>query len=230
MSRITNLNRKSVFGVAVVLAFVLGTSVVPWPREQARAATDVQVSIEQFGRYIEDWSEPEGYFDTDNFISNETSYLHVIDQLRQRVLPGGVYLGVGPDQNFSYIVHTRPALAIVVDIRRQNMLQHLLYKALFELSASRAEFLAMVFSCETPRIDSRAGLRELLTAIRRSAASETRYRANLAAVRERLKTIGLTLTNDDVKKIEYVYRTLYEEGLDLRFSSIGRNNAANYPN
>ncbi len=32
-----------------------------------------------------------------------------------------------------------------------------------------------------------------------------------------------------MQKIEYVYRTLHEEGLDLRFSSIGRNNASNYP-
>src|SRR5687768_1154549 len=119
----------------------------PIEQQRAAAAAEVPIPRAQFAAYIEELSEPEGYFDTDNFISNETSYLHIIDELHKKVLPGGVYLGVGPDQNFSYIVHTRPALAIVVDIRRQNMLQHLLYKALFELSASRAEFLAMVFSC-----------------------------------------------------------------------------------
>ena len=46
-------------------------------------------------------SEASGFFDTDNLISNERTYLHVIGALRR--LEGGAYLGVGPDQNFSYI-------------------------------------------------------------------------------------------------------------------------------
>jgi hypothetical protein len=194
------------------------------------AAADVQVSRSQFAQYIDDFSEPDGYFDTDNFISNETSYLHVIPDLRRRVKPGFVYLGVGPDQNFSYIVHTQPSLAIIVDIRRQNMLQHLLYKALFDLSSSRAEYLALLFSRETPKVDSRAPLRDVLGAVRSAASSPARFRANYAAVRGRLLQVyGLKLSDDDLKKVEYVYQSLYEEGLDLRFSSIGRNNAANYP-
>ena len=194
------------------------------------AAADIQVSRSQFAQYIDDLSEPEGYFDTDNFISNETSYLHVIPDLRRQVKPGFVYLGVGPDQNFSYIVHTQPSLAIITDIRRQNMLQHLLYKALFDLSGSRAEYLAMLFSRELPKIDSRASLRDHLRAVRSAGSSEARFRANVTAIRERLlQTYGLKLSSDDLNKIEYVYRTLHEEGLDLRFESIGRNNAANYP-
>src|SRR5205085_5810764 len=99
------------------------------------------VSRADFARYIDRWSEPEGYFDTDNFITNETSYLHVIPDLQKRTRPGGVYVGVGPDQNFSYIARTKPSLAIIVDIRRQNILQHLFFKALFDLSTSRAEYL-----------------------------------------------------------------------------------------
>src|SRR4030095_13719695 len=127
-------------------------------------------------------------------------------------------------------VHTKPALAIVTDIRRQNMLEHLLYKALFDLSATRAEFLANLFSRETPRIDSRASLPELLQSIRRSGSSVARLRSNLSAVRQRLsQKFGLHLSEMDLSRIEYVYATLHEEGLDLRFSSIGRNNAMNYP-
>ena len=194
------------------------------------AAADIQVSRSQFAQYIVDFSEPEGYFDTDNFISNETSYLHVVPDLRRQVKPGFVYLGVGPDQNFSYIVHTRPSLAIVTDIRRQNMLQHLLYKALFDLSSSRAEYLAMLFSRETPKVDSRASLRDHLLRVRSSGSSVARFRTNFTAIRDRLvQGYGLKLSTDDLEKIEYVYRTLHEEGLDLRFSSIGRNNAASYP-
>src|SRR3989454_10550896 len=148
MSPQAMLSRRSLFGLGLTLLLVFGATTIPWTHEQPQAAGDLQVSIEQFGRYIDEWSEPEGYFDSDNFISNETSYLHVIPDLRQRVKPGGIYLGVGPDQNLSYIVHTRPSLAIITDIRRQNMLQHLLFKALFAIATNRVEYLSVLFSKE----------------------------------------------------------------------------------
>ena len=64
-----------------------------------------------FAALIERLSEPGGYFDTDNLISNETSYLHVIGTLRELGVSGGAYIGVGPDQNFSYIAAIRPSIA-----------------------------------------------------------------------------------------------------------------------
>ncbi|PYS53761.1 MAG: hypothetical protein DMG13_11400 [Acidobacteria bacterium] len=222
-------NRTLVFGLGLLLALLVTTSAIPWS-EEPRAATGVQVSIEQFGRYIDDWSEPEGYFDSDNFISNETSYLHVIDQLRQRVKPGGIYLGVGPDQNLSYIVHTRPSLAIITDIRRQNMLQHLLFKALFAIASNRLEYLSLLFSRETPPVKPGASFPDVLAALRRSPSSEKFFQKNLASVKDVLAgTYRLKLTADDISKIDYVYRTFWEEGPDLRFSSLGRGNALNYP-
>src|SRR3972149_4756114 len=116
MLRILKLTKQSLLGLALASALVSAAAILPEPvGQQPSAATAVQVSNQQFVRYIEEWSEPEGFFDSDNFISNETSYLHVIGQLRQQVKPGGVYLGVGPDQNFSYIAHMRPALAIITD-------------------------------------------------------------------------------------------------------------------
>ena len=54
-------------------------------------------------------------------------------------LTGGAYIGVGPDQNFSYIAQVRPDIAFIVDIRRDNLLLHLLFKALFSLSDTRVE-------------------------------------------------------------------------------------------
>src|SRR5262249_39633935 len=140
MWRNFKVNRRYLLGIGLTLALIVAASTVPWNREQPRAATDVQVSVEQFGKYIESWSEPEGYFDSDNFISNETSYLHVVDDLHNRLSPGGVYIGVGPDQNLSYIVHTRPMLAIITDIRGQNMIQHLWIKALFSMASNRVEY------------------------------------------------------------------------------------------
>jgi hypothetical protein len=230
MPRRSKLSRTSLFftGLALVLAFTAAT--LPWTHEQSQAATNVDVSISEFGRYIQQWSEEEGYFDSDNFISNETSYLHVIDQLEKQVKPGGIYLGVGPDQNFSYIVHTRPMLAIITDIRRQNMLEHLWYKALFALSNTRTEYLSLLVSRETPRVNADATLQQILRAVTASPTSEALFQKHLASVKSLLiDKYKLPISPDDVKKIEYVCRTFWEEGLELRFSSIGRNNGLNYP-
>jgi hypothetical protein len=230
MFRTPQLRKPTLYSVVLCALILVVAGKWPWNASQQVSAADVQVSREQFVRYIEDWSEPEGYFDTDNFISNETSYLHVIPELAKRVRPGGVYLGVGPDQNFSYIVHTRPSLAIIVDIRRQNMLELLFYKALFDLSASRAEFLSMLFAKDAPRIDRTATLPDLLRATRRAPSSDSRHQTNFAAIKRRLTTdYGLKLSAADFRKIEYVYDTFFRENLDLRFSSIGRSNALNYP-
>src|SRR5687767_765427 len=86
---------------------------------------------DRFADQIAALSEPSGYFDTDNLISNERSYLSVLPALRAAGVRGGAYLGVGPDQSFSYIAEIRPAIALIIDIRRDNLLLHLLFKALF---------------------------------------------------------------------------------------------------
>ena len=225
------MSRKLAYGASLLVVLLIGFRFQTGTDAPVVAAAEIQISRSQFAQHIENLSEPEGDFDTHNFISNETSYLHVVPDLQRRVKPGFVYLGVGPDQNFSYIVHTKPSLAIITDIRRQNMLEHLLYKALFELSSTRADYLAMLFSREKLKsVDSRMPLRDLLRAVRNSPSSEQRFRSNLAAVRgSLLDGQTLKISERDLEGIEFVYRTLHEEGLDLRFSSIGRNNASNYP-
>ena len=97
-----------------------------------------------------DFSEPDGFFRSDNFISNETTFQEVIPELKKRVSPNGVYLGVGPDQNFTYITALQPRMAFIIDIRRQNMLQHLMYKAIIEMSDDRADFMSRLFSRPRP--------------------------------------------------------------------------------
>ena len=95
-------------------------------------------------------SEPNGYFDSDNIITNEASYLHVASQLAKVGTHGGVYIGVGPDQNFSYIAMIRPSIAFMVDIRRDNLLEHLLFKSLFAMSRNRLEYLCLLFGKRVP--------------------------------------------------------------------------------
>ena len=103
-----------------------------------------------FAAQIAALSEPDGYFDTDNLISNERSYLEVLPELERRSVRGGAYIGVGPDQNFSYIAHIRPSVAFILDIRRDNLLLHLLFKALFQQSRTRVEYLALLFGRPVP--------------------------------------------------------------------------------
>ena len=92
----------------------------------------------EFWELITDFSEAGGFFRSDNFLSNESGYQAIIPKLREKLKTGGVYIGVGPEQNFTYLVALQPKIAFIVDIRRQNMLEHLFYKALMETSADRA--------------------------------------------------------------------------------------------
>src|SRR5437867_4039655 len=94
-----------------------------------------RLTDKEFWKMITDFSEAGGYFRSDNFLSNEAGYQRVIPSLKKNVRSGGVYLGVGPEQNFTYVVAFEAKMAFIVDIRRQNMLEHLVYKALMELSS-----------------------------------------------------------------------------------------------
>ena len=111
--------------LALTVAALLAATAGALPRGQPSA---------NFAATIARLSEPGGYFDSDNLISNEKSYLQVVPALREAGSNGGAYVGVGPDQNFSYIAQVRPSIAFIIDIRRDNLLLHLLFKALFQLS------------------------------------------------------------------------------------------------
>src|SRR5437867_1103692 len=109
-----------------------------------------KLSDKAFWQLINDFSEAGGYFRSDNFLSNENAFQTVIPELKSSLGTGGVYVGVGPEQNFTYIVALRPKLAFIVDIRRGNLDEHLLYKAFIEMSADRAEFLSRLFARKRP--------------------------------------------------------------------------------
>src|SRR4030095_2301970 len=117
------------------------------------------ISDEVFWKMIVDMSEPDGSFQFENFLSNELGYQLVIPRLLEVSRPGGAYLGVAPEQNFTYIAALKPKIAFIIDIRRQNMIELLMYKALFELSETRADFLSKLFARKRPE-----GLSEKSTA------------------------------------------------------------------
>ncbi len=177
-------------------------------------------------------SEPEGYFDSDNFVSNEASYLKVIPALERLGVRGGVYLGVGPDQNYSYIADIRPTLAFLVDIRRQNALQHLYYKALFQLSADRAEYLERLFG---RRIRTRsfaysdAGISELMARVDEADRDPLFGRRKIDEACRTIRAWGIGLDGADINSIRYIAEAFMEAGPDMRFSSYNRPPRLHHP-
>src|SRR5215472_5917526 len=144
----------------------------------------------EFSRMIREFSEDGGYFMSDNFTSNETSYLHIVDKLRELGVTGGAYLGVGPEQNFTYIAKIRPRIAFIVDIRRQTLVQQLMYKSIFHLAPTRAEFLSLLLSRPLPKTDEparNASAADLVGFFRHIAADDKQYQANLAEIRKLIK-------------------------------------------
>src|SRR6266853_6990019 len=119
------------------------------PNLQSADTIPRELTDDAYWRLVNSLSEDGGYFRF-QFMSNEREFPSVIPELKKSIKPGGVYLGVGPEQNFTYIAATQPKIAFIFDIRRQNMLEHLIYKAAFETSANRAEFLARLFSRKSP--------------------------------------------------------------------------------
>jgi hypothetical protein len=165
-------------------------------------------------------SEPAGYFRSENLVSNEHTYQFVVPALVEAVRPGGVYLGVAPDQNFTYIAAVRPRLVFILDIRRGNLLQHLLYKALFELSNDRADFVSRLFSKPRPDgLGPSSGVNDIFNAFARVRTSEGLYRRNLAAVRTQLTgRHAFPLTDEDLQQLESIYFAFFWEGPSLRYS------------
>src|SRR5262249_5491998 len=127
-------------------AAILGTSATSMrARLHARLPADTS-----FAGLVSQLSEAPGYFDSDNIITNEASYLHIASQLTKVGTHGGAYIGVGPDQNFSYIALIKPRVAFMLDIRRDNLLEHLLFKSLFMMSRNRLEYLCLLLGKPVP--------------------------------------------------------------------------------
>jgi hypothetical protein len=165
-------------------------------------------------------SEPAGYFRSDNLVGNEVTMQHPIPELVASTPRGGVYLGVGPDQNFTYIAALRPRIAFIVDIRRLNVMQHLFYKALFELCPTRADFLARLFARPRPAgLDTATSIEALVAAYTAIAPDSLLYQRSLREMRDHLTvTRALPLTDEEFAGIEYVYTAFFGAGPELTYN------------
>ena len=90
---------------------------VPVPAHAAPKLTD-----QELWKLATDYSEPDGTFHSENLVSNEARFQTILPALDKSAVPGRAYVGVGSEQNFTYIVATKPVMAFIVDIRRGNLL------------------------------------------------------------------------------------------------------------
>ncbi len=209
--------------IFLLCAALAGVALPSGQRDAGPTASGLQpIPAAEFSRIIREFSEEEGYFHSDNFTSNETSYLQVAGQLRRLGVSGGAYIGVGPEQNFTYIARIRPRIAFIVDIRRQAMLQHLMFKALFQQAETRVQFLAALLCRSQPGVRealSRPSLPDLIEHFRRSPpATDQEFARNLAQVKKTIQGGFLfPLTDSDPARLEYVYSAFRYSGLDISF-------------
>lgn len=181
---------------------------------------------------IERLSEAPGYFDSDNLVSNETSYLHVLGALRREGLKGGVYLGVGPEQGYSYIAELEPALALMVDVRRDNLLLHLLFKAMFEEADTRVEYLALLYGRPAPEAPARFAtlpLDAVLLHIDAVRSDPGHHARNHERLMRRVAGYGVPLSDEDRSTLRRFHDEFAEMGLGLRYRSRGRPMRMSYP-
>jgi hypothetical protein len=202
------------------LVAAVGISVFSAPSTSAQgAALPNRLTNAEFWQLSRTYEEPGGKYHSDNFTSNEPGMAETASLLSER-LNGGVYIGVGPEQNFSYIVAIKPDLAFIVDIRRQAVIQHLMFKALFELSATRAEFISRLFSRRRPPGPAGAPIQRIWEALPPKAESDgDLYSRNRSDIENLLvKVRGIPLTADELTSLDYVYRAFYTLGPAINYA------------
>ncbi|MEO8483305.1 MAG: hypothetical protein ABI634_13920 [Acidobacteriota bacterium] len=201
----------------------------------AVAGADLPASLsdEEFWKLSQEYSEGGGTFHSENYVSNEGRFQLILPDLISRARQNGLYLGVGPEQNFTYIANLHPRMAFIVDIRRGNLQEHLLYKALFEMSADRAEFLSRLFSRARPAgVGPGSTPQQLFAAYDATPATADRYSANLAAVINWLTKAPhhLAIDKTDRDAIDVIYKTaFFADGPELGYQLTGQGRNSIHP-
>jgi len=94
-----------------------------------------------------------------------------------------------------------------------------MYKALFELSSTRADFVAKLFSRPLPpSVGAAASANELFTAALSAKMSDSAFDANRKAIFDDLVgKHGFVLTTTDSQSIKHVYTSFFEAGPDINY-------------
>ena len=177
----------------------------------------------EVGPLIERLSEKGGNFPSENYVTNEASLLHVAAALRQPKLRDRAYVGVGPEQNYTYLALLEPRVAYIVDIRRGNLLEHVMFRGCFEVGKTRAAFLSALLARHEPA----------------QAAPDPLLRAEgIARTRALFDRLAIPKAPGDDKAITQIHEAFAKYGLaisytmlnsDRKYPTLGDNFAARDP-
>jgi hypothetical protein len=214
------MTRRTLLAIALlILAPVVRAQPVAPAAQSPANRLPVRLSGAEFFKLIAELSEPDGHFRSDNLVSNELYAQRVIPELSRLARPGRAYLGVGPEQNFTYIAAVKPAMAFIIDVRRGNLYLHLMYKALFELSADRAEFVSRLFSIKRPTgLGRQSTVQQIMAAYTDRPPSQDLFKQNIGAIRRLFASKSeRAATEADFRGIEEVYEEFYTRGPEIRY-------------
>ncbi len=209
--------RQSSFRI-VLLFIALWLTATPALAQQKVALGDRR---EDFAQLVAKLSERAGYFGSDNLVSNELSYQHVLGTMEEMNLSGGVYLGVGPDQNYTYVAQIKPKLAIMLDIRRDALLQHVMFKALFMMSRSRIEYMSNLFARPLPKDYKKWNdrqIRDLVDYFDRTPLDQKMADKLKADLHKKIESFGLGLNQRDWETIDEIYQAFYTDCMEVRYT------------
>jgi len=207
--------RAALLAIAATILIRASASTLATPADTIPS----QISDAEFWRFVTEFSEPNGPYPYENYVGNEVMLQRVIPAARKQIKPGGVYIGVGPEQNFTYAVALEAKMAFVLDIRRQNMLELLLYKALFEMTNNRADFVSQLFSRKRPpNLDAKMSVSALLAAYKAVQPDEKYQQENLKTIKSVFAKHGFTLSSEDLRTIDRVHAVFYRAGPSIDYT------------
>ena len=213
--------RSKQFIVGKLIAILIATQLlVGFPAQRSEFAIEAQSSRINIAQLSQKISEPGGYFGSDNLVSNELSYQHIIPKFNEIGVTGGVYVGVGPDQSFTYIAAIRPSKAFMIDIRRDCLLHHLLFKALFMMSRNRAEYMSLMFGKPVPahlKDWNKRSLKELIEYIDRTPSDAKLYEKYRTEIKQLITKFGFNLSDREHEAIQRIYQAFYQSGMEVRY-------------
>lgn len=188
------------------------------PANQTAFITDSEL-----GALVKELSEKPGDFPSDNFVSNETSLLDVASELMNENLKKRAYVGVGPEQNFSYMALMQPQVAYIIDIRRGNLLELLLLRTCIEQSPTRQDFLSNLLSRKLPP-NQATGPQEISTILDKfkEVSPDQQALNNIIEKTVQLQDrLNIPTEPNDKKEIAKIAQAFFDKGLNLAYSMKG---------
>lgn len=165
---------------------------------------------------------PASNYTSDCFVTSERAYNEVLTRCLPTATTTGGYLGVGPCQNLTYIGALRPRIALVVDARIDNLLEHLIFKLLFERAETPLEYLALLFSRDLSCRSTTTGDEHLpaadpdalVAAFEQLPVSTVAYDENLRWLKREASS-RWPLTDEHRKRVDYLYAEFHRRQLDI---------------